>query len=105
LNNIRDVETDAAAGKRTLAVRAGRSAARSVLFAAFVVAYAMPAVAVLTGRAAPLLLLPLATAPLPAVALRNSAKRTRPPLLRALVLTARTVALYAIAWALALVFS
>jgi 1,4-dihydroxy-2-naphthoate polyprenyltransferase len=105
LNNIRDVETDAAAGKRTLAVRIGRGWARGLLFAAFAVAYLMPPVAVLTGRAAPLVLLPLATAPLAVIPLRNSAQRTGPPLIRALIVTARTMALYAIVWALALVLS
>jgi 1,4-dihydroxy-2-naphthoate octaprenyltransferase len=105
LNNIRDVESDAAAGKRTLAVRTGRAAARGLFFTMLGVAYAMPVVAVLTGRAAPLALLPLVTAPLTIVPLRNSAQRAGPPLIRALIVTARTMALYAIAWAIAMVFS
>jgi len=103
LNNIRDVDTDAPAGKRTLAVRIGRGRARSVLLALVVIAYAMPALAVLTGLTRPTLLLTLLTAPLMTIPLRNSAQRTGPPLIRALVVTARTMALFAIAWAVALV--
>jgi 1,4-dihydroxy-2-naphthoate polyprenyltransferase len=40
VNNIRDVDTDRRAGKRTLAVRMGRDAARRVFVALLVVAYA-----------------------------------------------------------------
>ncbi len=105
LNNIRDVGTDAAAGKRTLAVRIGRSRARGVLFALVAIAYAMPILAVLTGRVAPLGLLPLLTAPLLVIPLRNSAQHTGPPLIRALVGTARTMALYAVLWALSMVLT
>ena len=105
LNNIRDVDTDAAANKRTLAVRIGRPRARRALIAAFAIAYAMPVVAVLTGRVAALALVTLATAPLAVVPLRNSAQRAGPALIRALVTTVRTMSVFAIAWALSLVFS
>jgi 1,4-dihydroxy-2-naphthoate polyprenyltransferase len=105
LNNIRDVDTDAAAGKRTLAVRAGRRAARRLLFALVIVAYAMPVVAVLTGRVSALGLLPLVSAPLLIAPLRASSQRGGAPLIRALVGTARTMAAFAVLWALAVVFS
>ena len=105
INNIRDIETDAAAGKRTLAVRIGRSAARATLYVLVAVAYLMPLLAWATGRARPLVLLSLLTAPLLYAPLRATAHRTGPALIRALIWTVRTMALFAIVWALTLVLS
>jgi 1,4-dihydroxy-2-naphthoate octaprenyltransferase len=44
VNNLRDIDSDLAAGKRTLAVRIGRRATRWEYTALIVVAYAVPAV-------------------------------------------------------------
>jgi 1,4-dihydroxy-2-naphthoate octaprenyltransferase len=64
VNNYRDVETDRAAGKRTLVVRFGRGAARAQFDASLVVALAMPFVLWARGFSpwvlAPLLLAPVA---------------------------------------------
>jgi 1,4-dihydroxy-2-naphthoate octaprenyltransferase len=64
VNNYRDAETDAAAGKRTLVVRLGRGAARVQFVAALLGALAMPVVFVARGYSyaclLPLVLLPLA---------------------------------------------
>ena len=64
VNNYRDVETDAAAGKRTLVVRWGRGAARVQFATALAIALAMPLVFFARGHGAwcllPLLLTPLA---------------------------------------------
>ena len=64
VNNYRDVETDRAAGKRTLVVRFGRGAARAQFDASLVVALAMPFVFWARGFSpwvlAPLLLVPVA---------------------------------------------
>lgn len=65
VNNIRDRETDAAVGKRTLAVMLGYRAARLEFLLAVGLAYAIPVVFSLTGYG-PLSLLPLATLPLAA---------------------------------------
>jgi len=63
VNNVRDVETDTVAGKRTLAVRFGRTFGLVEYAALLAVAYAVPAaVALARGAWGPLL--PLVTLPL-----------------------------------------
>jgi 1,4-dihydroxy-2-naphthoate octaprenyltransferase len=63
VNNYRDVETDAVAGKRTLVVRFGRGAARAQFIGSLAIAFAVPLVfAARSGRGwclLPLMLLPL----------------------------------------------
>ena len=63
VNNVRDVEGDAEAGKRTLVVRFGRqSGVREYVFL-LVLAYATPVLMLALGWAGPLVLLPLLTIP------------------------------------------
>jgi 1,4-dihydroxy-2-naphthoate octaprenyltransferase len=64
VNNVRDLEGDRVAGKRTLAVRVGPRAARAEYVALLLLAFAVPALLVVTGHAGPPALLPLLTAPL-----------------------------------------
>jgi 1,4-dihydroxy-2-naphthoate octaprenyltransferase len=68
VNNIRDRATDVRAGKRTLAVRFGRSAALVEYTALLALAYAIPIGLAVTGR--PWVALPLVSAPLAIVRLR-----------------------------------
>ncbi|MFN2607348.1 MAG: 1,4-dihydroxy-2-naphthoate polyprenyltransferase [Acidimicrobiales bacterium] len=87
VNNLRDVDSDAAAGKRTLAVRVGRERARD-LYEASVVGGLATAVAL--GGVAPGAFLALGAVPLAAYPLRTVARRSDPPaLVSALVATAR----------------
>jgi 1,4-dihydroxy-2-naphthoate polyprenyltransferase len=86
-NNVRDVDGDRLAGKRTLAVRLGRRRARD-LFA--VVVAAMFAAAALLGLARPPVLLTLAAVPLAVVPVRLVRTRSDGPgLVAALGATAR----------------
>lgn len=95
VNNLRDIETDARAGKRTLAVRIGRTGTRVeyallLLFAALV---PLVGVAVLDWPPtvlAALLVAPLCAAPLGAVMTAADPRE----LIAALGATARVVALY-----------
>jgi 1,4-dihydroxy-2-naphthoate polyprenyltransferase len=64
VNNLRDIETDRAAGKRTLAVRIGKEATRWEYAALLAVAYLAPLVIWVVGLSAVWPLLAWATAPL-----------------------------------------
>jgi 1,4-dihydroxy-2-naphthoate octaprenyltransferase len=74
VNNIRDIDTDRRAGKRTLAVKLGRARARR-LFAAMVVA-SFTALPGLAAALSPWVLLALAAAPLAPPLVRTVASRT-----------------------------
>ncbi len=64
VNNLRDLEGDRAAGKRTVAVRVGRRGARAEYLILLAAAYLTPAFLVAAGRAGAWALLPMITAPL-----------------------------------------
>lgn len=64
VNNLRDIDTDGVAGKRTFAVRMGRGATRREYTALIAVAYAMPIVMWASGISRPGPLLAWTTAPL-----------------------------------------
>ena len=63
VNNLRDVATDRVAGKRTLAVRLGRRAARAEYAGLVVFAYAIPVALVASGAAPRTAVAPLVTFP------------------------------------------
>ncbi len=87
VNNLRDVDSDRAVGKRTLAVRVGKSRARTLYRASIVLS--LLAVLVLAVEA-PAVLLALAAAPLAVAPLRVVATKGDPPsLVGALIATAR----------------
>src|SRR5205085_8108430 len=64
VNNVRDIETDRRAGKRTLAVRLGRARTRVLYAALLAVAFATAPLPWPLGSMSAWLLLPWATAPL-----------------------------------------
>ncbi len=70
VNNYRDADSDAAAGKRTLVVRFGRAAARAQFGVSLAIALAVPFVFLLRGYRA-WCLLPEALAPLAAIHARR----------------------------------
>ncbi|MDP8959639.1 MAG: 1,4-dihydroxy-2-naphthoate polyprenyltransferase [Actinomycetota bacterium] len=96
VNNIRDIETDAVAGKRTLAVVLGREAAGGLFAALVAAAFAAIALFAVTGWAPPPTALALAAAPLAVPLIRRVRRYTAGPLLvEALKGTARLHALVA----------
>jgi len=97
VNNVRDVETDRRAGKRTLAVKIGRERARRLYGAMLALALAAPAIIWLGGGLSAWLLLSLGAAPLaPALARTVSTRTDGPALNAALAGTGRLLALHSL---------
>jgi 1,4-dihydroxy-2-naphthoate octaprenyltransferase len=97
VNNVRDIETDRRAGKRTLAVRLGRERARTLFAAMIGVAFAVPIVVWLAGGLSAWLLLTLAALPLVPPLVRTVYTRSDGPSLnRALAHTGRLVAVFSL---------
>jgi 1,4-dihydroxy-2-naphthoate octaprenyltransferase len=95
VNNVRDLDTDRAAGKRTLAVRCGRGATRAEYVALLAAAFLAPVALVLGGRTSAWGLLPLLVLPLAVRVARVVTTREDGPALNAALLgTARLHALF-----------
>ena len=95
VNNVRDIETDRRAGKRTLAVKLGREKARTLFAAMVVVAFLVPPLLVpaLSGW----VLLPFAALPLAPPLVRTVATRSDGPALNgALAGSGRLLAVYSL---------
>ena len=104
VNNVRDVDTDRRAGKRTLAVKLGRDRARSLFVAMVALAFVVP-VALVAALSA-WLLLPLAALPLVPPLVRTVRTRTDGPALNgALTATGRLLAVFSLLLSLGVVLS
>jgi 1,4-dihydroxy-2-naphthoate octaprenyltransferase len=85
LNNLRDMDSDVAAGKRTLATRIGRSRTLALLVVLTCVAFAIPIVVLATHLAGVTVMLVHFAIPIAAVPVRTAfATRNGPPLVGAL---------------------
>jgi 1,4-dihydroxy-2-naphthoate octaprenyltransferase len=102
VNNLRDIETDARAGKHTLAVRLGERATRAYYFALLLVAYVVPLLLWWRGLAGPQALLPWLSLPL-ALRLASRLRHERGLALNGcLVRTARLEVVFGLLFALGL---
>jgi 1,4-dihydroxy-2-naphthoate octaprenyltransferase len=100
VNNVRDIDRDRAAGKRTLAVILGRRGARAEFLALLVAAYAVPLGLWSQGLRSAWILLPFATGSLAMRALQAVREREDGPALnQALLDTARLHALFGLLFA------
>jgi len=102
VNNLRDIETDARAGKRTLAVRIGDRATRVYYLALVAIAYLVPPYLWLRGLSGAWAMLPWLSLPL---AIRLAARLWREhglPLNGCLVRTARLEVVFGLLFALGL---
>jgi 1,4-dihydroxy-2-naphthoate octaprenyltransferase len=103
LNNLRDIETDAAAGKRTLATRIGRDRTLMLLALLVVAAFIVPVVVSVLGFASATVLLVLLAIPIAALPVRTAfASRSGPALVAALKRMAAAEIAYAMLLALGL---
>lgn len=85
LNNLRDIDTDAAAGKRTLATRIGRRRTRGLLATLVVAAFAMPFAAMALTPVSSWIALSVVALPLAIESVRVAyANTSGPPLVGAL---------------------
>jgi 1,4-dihydroxy-2-naphthoate polyprenyltransferase len=104
VNNVRDIDTDRRAGKRTLAVKLGRERARSLFTAMVVVAYVVPLAMI--GALSGWLLIVLASLPLVPPLVRTVRTRSDGPALNgALAATGRLLAVFSILLALGVALS
>lgn len=97
VNNVRDVDTDRRAGKRTLAVQLGRSRARALFAAMLAVTFAVPLAIPLAGGLSWWVALALASGVLAPPLLRTVLIRTDGPALNgALADTGRLLAVFSL---------
>jgi 1,4-dihydroxy-2-naphthoate polyprenyltransferase len=97
VNNVRDIETDRRAGKRTLAVKLGRDAARQLFAAMLGVAFVAPVAIWLFGGLSAWLLISLVAFPLAVPLVRAVGTRTDGPSLNAaLAGTGRLLAVFSL---------
>ena len=79
VNNVRDIDSDRRAGKRTLAVRLGREPTRTMFSTVIYLAYVCTPITWLWGRATAWVLLPVLTVPLAAGVVRIVRSRSDGP--------------------------
>jgi 1,4-dihydroxy-2-naphthoate octaprenyltransferase len=97
VNNVRDIDTDRRAGKRTLAVKLGRAGARRLFAAMLAISYAVPVAIAAAGGLSWWALLPLASLPLVPPLWKTVSTRTDGPSLNgALAGTGRLLAVFSL---------
>lgn len=96
VNNLRDINTDSLAGKRTLAVRLGESGARREFVLLIVLAYLIPPVMWVFGVASPWILLAWLSLPLGVRLTRTVLRETGRPLNQALAAAGQLTLIFGI---------
>jgi 1,4-dihydroxy-2-naphthoate polyprenyltransferase len=102
VNNLRDIDTDAEAGKRTLAVRIGRTGTRALIAGLLAGSLVVPVAAALLGWVPGWAALTVLTAPLAAQVWLATGSRSTPVLVTALRRTAALEVWWALLWTLGL---
>jgi 1,4-dihydroxy-2-naphthoate octaprenyltransferase len=102
VNNLRDIDTDRVAGKRTIAVRIGPEASRREYATLIAASYLVPLMLAISGAGSPWLLLTWVTLPIALALTRRLWTASGRALNPVLAGTARLVLWYAIAFAVGL---
>ncbi|HYN49678.1 MAG TPA: 1,4-dihydroxy-2-naphthoate polyprenyltransferase [Thermoleophilaceae bacterium] len=106
VNNVRDIDTDRRAGKRTLAVKLGRDRARQLFTAMVVLSFLAPVVTFALGGLTAWLLISMIALPLAVPLIRTVSSRTDGPALNgALAGTGRLLAVFSLLLAAGVVLS
>ena len=105
VNNLRDMETDARAGKRTLAVILGRTGTRTEYVLLILISFLIPCLMFASGAYSWAILLPLAAFPLAFPLLRAVSEQQGEPLNAVLAGTAKLSLGFSLLFALGLIFS
>jgi 1,4-dihydroxy-2-naphthoate octaprenyltransferase len=105
VNNLRDLETDRRAGKRTLAVRFGRAGTQAEYFVLMLVAYLTPPILFLIGATGPWIMLTWLTLPLAARLVRQTRRETGRALNKTLGGTAQLELFFSILLAVGILLS
>ncbi len=106
VNNVRDIDTDRRAGKRTLAVKLGRDRARQLFSAMVVLSFLAPVVTFAVGGLTAWLLISLIALPLAVPLIRTVSSHTDGPALNgALAGTGRLLAVFSLLLATGVVLS
>ena len=104
LNNLRDIDTDRAAGKLTLAVRIGPARTRRLVRTAMLAAYLVPLAAAASGAGMGVLL-PLLSLPMAVLPLRLARRTKAADLVAGLKAAAALEMVFALLWAVGVVVS
>jgi 1,4-dihydroxy-2-naphthoate octaprenyltransferase len=105
VNNLRDINTDRKAGKKTLAVILGKQGTRLEYLLLMLVAYLLPLVFWLSGLLPAGVLLPLVSLPLAISWIRVIMKSEGPILNQALAGTAKTTLVYSLLLSIGIILS
>ncbi len=105
INNLRDIETDKKAGKKTLAVMIGKKGSRLEYLLLLTFSYIILFCLWISGQCSPIILLPVITLPMAYSVTKTVLNETGPVLNEALAKTAKLSLIYSLLFSAGIIFS